>query len=308
MKKILISTSSFGKLNPAPLHILKEQGFDIQLNPYGKALTVEQSLELMQGIDGMIAGTELLNRQILGAAKDLKYLCRLGAGTDKVDFDAANSLGITVENTPNSHVKPVAELTLGAMLSLARHIHLSDAAMRQNNWEKQMGFLIFGKTVGLIGLGKVSKHLVKLLKPFEVDILAYDPYIDHDFASENNIKVLAADEVYKFSDIISLHVPYSDDNHHLINAEKLSLMKENVMLLNASRGGLIEESALLNFLTEHPNAKAYLDTFEKEPYNGSLSELKNILCTPHIGSYAAEGRFEMEKEAVEKVIKFFNHG
>ena len=99
----------------------------------------------MQGIDGMIAGTELLNRQILGAAKDLKYLCRLGAGTDKVDFDAANSLGITVENTPNSHVKPVAELTLGAMLSLARHIHLSDAAMRQNNWEKQMGFLIFGK-------------------------------------------------------------------------------------------------------------------------------------------------------------------
>jgi len=92
MKKILISTSSFGKLNPAPLHILKEQGFDIQLNPYGKALTVEQSLELMQGIDGMIAGTELLNRQILGAAKDLKYLCRLGAGTDKVDFDAANSL------------------------------------------------------------------------------------------------------------------------------------------------------------------------------------------------------------------------
>lgn len=308
MKKILISTSSFGKLNPAPLHMLKEQGFDIQLNPYGKALTVEQSLELMQGIDGMIAGTELLNCQVLEAAKDLKYLCRLGAGTDKVDFDAANSLGITVENTPYSHVKPVAELTLGAMLTLARHIHLSDAAMRKDNWEKQMGFLIFGKTVGLIGLGKVSKHLVKLLKPFEVEIITYDPYIDHDFANENDIKVVAAEDVYKSSDIISLHVPYSDENHHLINAEKLSLMKEDVMLLNASRGGLIEESALLNFLSKHPKAKAYLDTFEEEPYNGSLSKLNNILCTPHIGSYAAEGRFEMEKEAAEKLIKFFNHG
>lgn len=308
MKKILITTSSFGKMNKEPLEMLKKEGYDIQLNPYGKTLTVEQSLELMQGVDGMIAGTEVLNKQVLSVAGDLKYLCRLGAGTDKVDFDAAKELGIKVENTPNAHVKPVAELTLGAILSLARHIHVSDAELKNGNWNKQMGFLLHGKIIGLMGLGKVSKHLVKLLKPFEVKILAYDPYIDKEFARNNNIEVVDEKDLYQQSNIISLHIPYTKENHHLINKDSLGLMKDNVMLLNASRGGLIDEEALSEFLTSNKEAKAYLDTFEKEPYDGKLSKLDNVLCTPHIGSYAAEGRFEMEKEAAEKLINFFNNG
>jgi D-3-phosphoglycerate dehydrogenase len=308
MTKILITTSSFGKLDDSPLKMLQAQDFEIILNPYGRALTVEESLELMQGVQGMIAGTEILNREVLSAGKKLKYLCRLGAGTDKVDFDAAADLNIKVENTPNAHVKPVAELTLAGMLSLARHVHLSDAAMKASEWNKQMGFLIFGKTIGLIGLGKVSKHLVKLLKPFEVKILAYDPYIDESFAAANNIQIVSEKDVYRNADIISLHVPYTPENHHLVNAGKLALMKENVMLLNASRGGLVDEQALFDFLQTHHLAKAYLDTFEEEPYHGPLLKLKNILCTPHIGSYAAEGRYEMEKDAAEKLIKHFNHG
>ena len=295
-------------MNSEPLELLESQGYQIQLNPFGKTLTVDQSLELMKDVDAMIAGTEALNEKVLSAAPNLKYLCRLGAGTDKVDFEAAERLGIQVENTPNAHVKPVAELTLGAMLSLARHIHLSDHQMRAGEWNKQMGLLINGKTIGLIGLGKVSKHLVSLLKPFGVSILVFDPFIDSDFVKSSNLKVVSEEELYKHSDIISLHIPYSKENHYLINKDKLKLMKENVMLLNASRGGLIDEEALLNFLVQNKEAKAYLDTFEQEPYTGNLAALPNILCTPHIGSYAAEGRYEMEKEAAEKLINFLTNG
>lgn len=308
MTRILITTSSFGKVDPKPLEILKNAGLDVTLNPHGRTLKVEESLELMKDYDGLIAGTEILNKEVLSSVNSLKYLCRLGAGTDKVDFEAAKELNIKVENTPDAHVKGVAELTLAGMLSLARHVHKSDTDVKVGNWKKQMGFLIHGKTVGLIGLGRVSKHLVKLLKAFDVNMLAYDPYPDEQFAKENKIELATADQVYGSADIISLHIPYSKENHHLISAQELNQMKNDVILINTSRGGLLNEQDLFHFLTENKQAKAYLDTFESEPYTGDLLKLDNILCTPHIGSYAAETRLEMEMDAAQKVINFFNHG
>jgi D-3-phosphoglycerate dehydrogenase len=308
MTKILITTSSFGKVNPKPLELLKNAGLDVTLNPHGRTLKVEESLELMKDYEGLIAGTETLNKEVLSSANSLKYLCRLGAGTDKVDFDAAKELNIKVENTPDAHVKGVAELTLAGMLSLARHVHSSDADIKVEIWKKQMGFLIHGKTVGLIGLGRVSKHLVKLLKAFEVKIMAFDPYPDENFAKEHNIELVSPSQIYADSNIISLHIPYAKDNHHLIAAKEFDQMKKDVMLLNVSRGGLINEKDLHDFLTKNKEAKAYLDTFENEPYSGDLIQLDNILCTPHIGSYAAETRLEMEMDAAQKLINFFNHG
>jgi D-3-phosphoglycerate dehydrogenase len=308
MTKILITTSSFGKLNDQPLKLLQEAGFEIQLNPYKRTLKVEESLEIMKGVDGMIAGTEKLDKEVLSKAGDLKYLCRLGAGTDKVDFEAAKELNIKVENTPDAHLKGVAELTLGGILSLARHIHTSDAEVKAGDWNKRMGFLIHGKSIGLLGLGRVSKHLIKLLKAFDVKIRAYEPFPDKKFANEFDVELVKEDDVYRNSDIISIHIPYSKENHHLVNKEKLEMMKKDVMLVNASRGGLIDESELLNFLSNNKQAKAYLDTFEEEPYKGDLLKLDNILCTPHIGSYAAETRLQMEMDAAQKLINFFKNG
>jgi len=303
--KILISTSSFGKGDTAPLDLLRQEGADIILNPYGRQLTIAESVSLLSGIDGMIAGTEKLNEEVLSAAGNLKYIVRLGTGMDNVDFRATEQLGIKVENTPNAHVDSVAELALGGILSCLRRISFSDRQMRQGSWVKPMGSLLKGKTIGILGLGKVAKRLVTLLQPFGCTILAYDPMLDHSFAATHALSPASQERIFSEADIISLHLPYSAESHHLIHAGAFRMMKKNVVLVNTARGGLINEEDLYNFLSNNQEATAYLDTFETEPYPGKLTKLDNTLLSAHVGTYANEVRKEMELEAAQKILKFF---
>ncbi len=303
--KVIITSSSFGKVAPKPLEMLHEAGFEVVLNPYGRKLTVEESKELMPGFDGMIAGTEKLNEEVLSSASTLKYLCRLGAGMDSVDFEAAKKLNVTVENTPSAHVDGVAELTLGGILSCLRSIAPSHANMTKGVWKKPMGTLLTGKSIGIIGLGKVGKRLVELLQPFGVSVMAYDLLKDEKFASLYNVEYVSLENIAAKSDIVTLHIPFSQDARHLINGDFLSRSRSNLLIVNASRGGLIDEGALFNFLQTNNSASAYLDTFENEPYSGNLCQLENCTLTPHIGSYASEVRIKMEMEAAQNVINFF---
>jgi D-3-phosphoglycerate dehydrogenase len=303
--RILATSSSFGKVDPKPLDLLRDAGFEVVLNPHGRKLTIEESKALMPGFDGMIAGTEKLNHEVLSAANSLKYLCRLGAGMDSVDFDAAASLNITVENTPSAHIDGVAELTLGGILSSLRSIGASHANLTRGVWKKPMGSLLTGKTVGIVGLGQVGKRLVEVLTPFRVKVLAYDLTPDMAFAADNHIEFASLDEMAARADIITLHVPFMPESRGLIGTDFLAKAKTNLMVVNASRGGLVDEEALVNFLKENPKASAYLDTFENEPYEGPLCGLDNCTLTPHIGSYASEVRANMEMEAAENIIKYF---
>jgi D-3-phosphoglycerate dehydrogenase len=214
-----------------------------------------------------------------------------------------------VENTPNAHVDGVAELAISGILTSLRGIAFSDRKIRQGEWSKPMGALLRGKTVGLIGMGKIAKRLVQLLQPFECKILAFDPFFDEQFALDYNIIKASLDEIYELSNIISLHLPFSNESKNIINHTAFEKMKKDVLIVNTSRGGLINESELFQFLTENKNAKAYLDTFETEPYNGELISLDNILMTGHIGTYAKEVRKIMELEAAQKLINYFQqHG
>jgi D-3-phosphoglycerate dehydrogenase len=303
--KILTTTSSFGKVDPKPLQLLREAGFEVTLNPFGRTLTIEESISVLEGYDGLIAGTEKLNAQVLASARHLKYLCRLGAGTDNVDFEAAEKQSIKVENTPSAHVDGVAELTLGGILSSLRGMATAHKNLTQGNWQKPMGTLLRGKTVGIIGLGQVGKRLVALLKPFEVKILAYDPFQDADFAKANEISFVDLTTIAAQSDIITMHIPFTKDAKHMIDQAFLSQCKKSALIVNASRGGLINEVDLLEFLSANPSASAYLDTFEQEPYHGALCAISNCMLTPHIGSYASEVRINMEMEAAKNVINFF---
>lgn len=303
--RILTTTSSFGKVDPAPLALLKAKGFEVTVNPYGKKLSVEESIGILKDYDGLIAGTESLNEEVLNAAANLKYLCRLGAGMDNVDFSAAERLNITVENTPSAHVDGVAELTLGGVLSCLRSIANAHTNITNGIWEKPMGSLLKGKTVGIIGLGRVGCRLVELLAPFKVKVLAFDLYENIEFAKKQNVTYVAIDVLISASDIITIHTPFSPEAKHMINAEFFTKAKRNLCLVNASRGGLVNEDALLEFLNSNTTASAYLDTFEEEPYKGPLSKMKNCTLTPHIGSYASEVRINMEMEAAQNVIKFF---
>ena len=303
--KILTTTSSYGKVDPAPLALLQAEGFEVTVNPYGRKISVEESKEILKGYDGLIAGTESLNAAVLSSAENLKYLCRLGAGMDNVDFEAAKKLNITVENTPSAHVDGVAELTLGGILSCMRSIANAHTNITNGFWEKPMGSLLKGKTVGIIGLGRVGCRLVELLSPFKVKVLALDLYQNTEFAEKHNVSFVEMGELISASDIITIHTPYSPEAKHMVNAEFLGKAKVNLCLVNASRGGLVDEAALLDFLSVNSAASAYLDTFEEEPYSGPLSKMKNCTLTPHIGSYASEVRINMEMEAAQNVINYF---
>jgi len=281
--------------------------FEYQLNPYGRKLKPEESAELMQDIDAIIAGTEKMDRQLLSSLPRLKVISRVGTGMDSIDLAAAEALGIKVYNTPDAHVDGVAELTLAGILNVFRHVSQAERGIRAGTWRKPMGRLLRGKTVGIIGLGRIGKALVKLLHPFDVTVLAYDPFQDWDFAEAYDVDYRTVEAILPEADVVSLHLPYSKENYHFFDCGLLSLMKPDAILVNCARGGLVDEEALLKQLQAGKLAGAYLDTFEKEPYSGPLTTMENVLLTPHMGSYAAECRLRMEMEAVENLLGYFEN-
>jgi D-3-phosphoglycerate dehydrogenase len=304
-RNVLISTSSFGKTGDEPLAMLESAGFESQLNPHGRKLTPAESAELMKNIDGIIAGTEKMDRELLSGLPNLKVISRVGTGLDSIDLAAAEELGIKVFNTPDAHVEAVAELTLAGILDVFRHMSRAVRDVRGGTWRKPMGRLLHGKKVGIIGLGRIGKALVKLLHPFDVTVLAYDPFQDADFAADYDVEYREIEAILPEADVVSLHLPYSKENYHFFDGRLLTLMKPDAILVNCARGGLVDEDALLAHLQDGKLAGAYLDTFEKEPYTGPLTSMENVLLTPHMGSYAAECRLRMETEAVENLLDLF---
>jgi D-3-phosphoglycerate dehydrogenase len=304
---ILISTSSFARHSREPLDLLDAQGARYRLNAQGRKLTADEIASLLGDIDGLIAGTEPLTREVLLRAPRLKVISRCGTGLDNVDLAAAAELGIQVRNTPDAHVDAVAELTLAVMLSTLRRLPEADRSIRAGAWEKPMGRLLRGRTVGLVGLGRVGKRLIELLSPFHVTVLASDPHEDRDFAAASGVEYVRLDDMLEHADIVSLHLPYSAQVHHLFDADRLSRMKPGSILVNCARGGLVDEAALCSALQEGHVGGAHLDTFEHEPYEGPLIGLPAVTLSSHIGSYAVEGRVQMEREAVQNLIACFDN-
>jgi D-3-phosphoglycerate dehydrogenase len=303
LSKILISTSSFNVKDNKPLSNLKKNGYEHLLNPYGRRLTEIEVMELLQeDVVGMIAGVEPLTRKVLMEAGNLKVLSRCGIGMDNVDLEAARELDILVYNTPAAPIIAVAELTIAIILVLIRKITQADRNIREGKWKAMMGNLLASQTVGVIGYGRIGKRVSQLLHAFGSKIIVYDK---HEVSLEADFKFYTMDEVLELADIVTLHVPYEASTHHLINKDKLALMKPGAMLVNTSRGGLVDEQALLSSLQSGQLAGAGLDAFEEEPYKGPLCSLPQVILTAHMGSYAREARTQMELEAAENLIKGF---
>jgi D-3-phosphoglycerate dehydrogenase / 2-oxoglutarate reductase len=301
MIEILITTSSFCEHDPSLLRTISDNGLSYKINPYGRKLTEAEVSELIEQHQpfGMIAGVEPLTRKVLERAKGLKVISRVGVGLDSVDLQAAKDLCIVVTNTPDAPTIPVAELTLGMILSLLRRIHISDASIRRGEWVRPIGNLLHGKIVGIIGCGRIGSCLAGLLTSFGCIVLSYDPFIN----KRDNFSLVSLGKILSDADIVSLHIPYNQENHHFINAERIQSMKKGALLINAARGGLVDEVALYKALSSGHLGGAALDCFEREPYMGNLKDLDNVLLTAHIGSYAQEGRVMMEKQAVENLLQ-----
>lgn len=302
-KKILISTSSFGKYDETPVKKLKGNGFEVVMNPYGKRLTKKETVELGKDCVGIVAGVEEYDKEVLEQLPKLKVLSRCGTGTDSIDLKECEKKGIIVKRTPEAPARAVAELVIGFMLDLNRRIGKMDRGIRKGEWKKEMGNLIQGKTIGVLGLGHIGKIVCELLKPFGVELIAYDLKPDRKWAEKNNVSIVELNELIEKSDIITIHVPYNEKTKNLINKGIIGNMKKNTILINTSRGGIINENDLYDALKNGKIGGCALDVYEKEPYDGPLKELENIILTPHIGSYAVESRIKMENDAVDNLIE-----
>ena len=299
MKKVFISTSSFAKDDSRPMDLLKEAELEVYTNPYSRKLTEDEISDLLFGTDFLIAGTEPLTQRVLESAEKLKIISRCGVGMDNVDLKAAAQLGIMVFNTPYGPTLSVAELTIGLMLDLLRRVTMMDREIRAGTWKKRMGNLLRGKRVGIIGFGKIGQKVAELLIPFGAEI-AYCDVCTCQCSIEASPKQI--DEILTWADIVTLHCSAKGGGGLLLGKEELARMRQGSWLVNASRGGLVDEEALYFALKEGHLSGAALDVFDKEPYAGPFTKMDNVILTPHIGSYAKEGRIEMEIQATKNLL------
>lgn len=303
-KDILISSRSFGKVNSEAVNLLKKEGFKVIVNEEGKKLTENKILKIIDNnnIVGIIAGTEKISKKIIDSAKDLSVISRYGVGLDNVDLKYAEKKNILVFNTPEAPSISVAELTLTMILNLIKKINKLDKKLKDGNWHPELGYLLSNKTIGILGLGRIGKKLVEFLFPFNVNILVYDTKPDNLFISKWNLKKVSFERLIKESDVISLHLPLSEKTKYLIDKKELSMMKKNAILINTSRGGIVNEEALYNSLKNDQIYGAAIDAFENEPDIGKLKNIDNIILTPHIGTFTVETRKDMEIESVNNLI------
>jgi len=296
--KILIGPSSFAESDKTPLNRLIAMGYEVIDNPYKRKMTkIELSMLLKEDVVGILAGLEPLDREVLLSSR-LKAISRVGAGMSNVDLKAARELNIAVFNTHDGPTTAVAELTIGAMLSLLRSIPQSDNALHERKWVRKMGGQIEGKTIAVIGFGRIGRRVADLLAPFQAKLIAVDPYIEK--SAKLSCTLLSMEEALSQADIITIH---TSGDECLFNEDAFSVMKRDVLLLNAARGNIVSEKALIKALDEGIVAGAWLDAFEIEPYEGPLCNYKNVILTPHIGSYTSECRQHMENEAVSNLLK-----
>lgn len=301
MKKILITTSSFNLANFEGYHLLTKAGFEILFNPYKKRMTEEQIIGLMdEKVVAMIAGTEPLTETVMQKAPSLKIIVRCGIGMDNVDITAAKSMNICVFNTPDAPTRSVAELTFGHILSLLRRIGESDRMIRAGKWQSLMGSLLYGQTVGVMGFGRIGRMMSSLLVAFGARVLVYDVFPQNGF---DRIEIVSKEQVLKESDVITLHLPYSKENHHFIGEQEMLLMKSGSLIVNVSRGGLIDDAALYKAIKSKHIGGAALDCFEEEPYSGPLTTCEEVQLTAHMGSYASQSRVKQEQDSCEVLLR-----
>ncbi len=294
-RKVLIAPSTFAELDPDPMNRLAECGFEVTNNPYRRKLTVTELKELLPGMIGLIAGLEPLNREVLSES-NLKAISRCGIGMSNVDLDAANELGIIVKNTPDAPTVAVAELTVGAIIGLLRMIPPMNQDLHNCQWNKQIGIQLEGKKVVIIGFGRIGRYVARLLRPFNVDLVAVDPALE---GVVEETAILSLEEALSQADIITLHVGGTSP---VLSKQEFLMMKHGVYIMNAARGGVIDEDALIESINNGKIAGAWIDAFQEEPYSGPLIGYPQVILTPHVGSYTRECRKRMEMESVENLI------
>ncbi|MDA0578109.1 MAG: phosphoglycerate dehydrogenase [Verrucomicrobia bacterium] len=301
--RILIATYPFGETGRKPLDLLEATGWGLVRNPYGRRLKTGEVGKHLQGVQGVIAGTEPYNAETLAGADQLKVIARVGIGLDSVDLAYCQSRGIRVTYTPEAPSDGVAELTVGNILNLLRHIHASDRSVREGAWNRLMGKLVREVTIGIIGVGRIGSRVIKLLEPFGAKILAVDTNPAIHGTPLPHVRWCPLDELLQTADVITVHIPLNAQNHHFVSRARIARMRTGTLLINTARGPVVDEAALTDALLQKHLGGAALDVFESEPYEGPLAKLDNVVLTAHIGASAQASRYLMELGAAEDCIR-----
>ena len=305
--KVLITSVPFGNLpGHASLNLLEAAGLEYKLNPVGRRLTERELMDHLQDSSILIAGTEPITARAMDTAPHLKLIARVGIGLDNVDLKAARDREIAVTYTPDAPSAAVAEMTIGLMLDLLRNISRADRMMHSKKWSRLMGRRLNGLTVGVVGIGRVGKRVIRILRGGfpSVTILANDIEPDSAFGNEYGLTWVDKGKLYTESDILTLHLPLTRTTRRLIGEREISAMQPSAFIINTSRGAIIDETALASALRSGRLAGAAIDVYEEEPYSGILTEVEKCVLTCHMGSMSLDCRAAMEMEAVEDVLRF----
>ncbi len=308
--KILITPTSFlSKENTQAKERLESFADEIIYNDLGRPLKSEEILERLDGVHGYIAGLDYIDKNVIENAPDtLRVISRYGAGVDRVDLKACAEKDIIVTNTPGSNAIAVCELAFSMMLAVSRNIPKLHCAVEKGEWPRNQGFELYGKSLGIVGLGAIGKNLALRAKSFGMKVSAFDLYFDKNFAEANDIEYKDLNNILTESDYISLHIPLTEETRYIINKERISNMKKGAVIINTSRGGLIDEFAAAEFIKNGHLGGLGIDAFEQEPpKNSPLTGLDRVVMTPHTGAHTSEAVSNMGNMAVDNLIRILQN-
>jgi len=304
---ILITLSTFGEYSDDPLRMLDESPFSYRVNDTGKRMEPERVVSFGKNCVGIIAGVETYSKEVLSKLPDLRCISRVGAGIDNIDLVYARQKGVSVLNTPDAPTAAVAELTLGMMLALLRRLTEVNETMHQRNWQRIPGRLLSGKTVGVIGLGRIGRRVAELVTAFGTHVIGTEPNPDEKWNRRHGVAIVKLPELLQRSDIVTLHAAGAADTPLFIGAEELAVMKPGAIFINVARGNMADDKALFAAIDTGHLGGAGLDVYPDEPYAGSLCDHPKVILSPHQATLTVETRISMETDAVRNLIRFLKN-
>jgi len=304
--KVMVTTHPFGSVNDLPKKMLSN--FDVFYNDVGRKYSAEELKERLYKFmpDVIIAGTEKYTPDILNNLPNLKMISRVGIGLDSVPLDICKEKGIVVTYTPDAPSNAVAELVICQMFNMLRKTQVCDAAIRQGKWSRFIGREIRSCDVGIIGCGRVGKLVADKMQGLKPRRVFVNDIIPEKALNLQRCEIASKAQILSDCDIITIHIPYNDQNHNFICKKDFDIMKKNSIIINMSRGGIVNEEDLFNFLSENEEASAAIDTYLDEPYAGKLLSLSNAYLTPHLGSCTKMSRNMMEVGSAEEAVNFIS--
>jgi len=307
--KVIVTARSFGKTDSKAVDLLKANGCEVKKLEAADGPIEEQLKKEIVDADAVIAGLEDYTPELIASAKNLKVISRYGVGYDKVDVAAAKEHGVAVTITPGANGDSVADLAVALMLDLARNVTVMDNSIKAKAQKRPSGLEMWQKTLGIVGAGRIGQGVGKRCRGFDMKILAYDMFESEAFKEETGAQYVDLETLLKESDFITIHSPLTPETENMISTEQFKMMKNNAIIVNTARGGIIDEAALYEALKTGEIRGAGLDaTVDEPPYGSPLMELENCILTPHAGAATAEASSKMSYMAAENVLAVLQTG